>query len=358
MESFRFESWQWLLAIPLVIATVVWAHRRREKPRVVFSSLHDLSSLPITLVQRLKALLPWMTGIGLILLMMGLARPQWGKSESRISGEGIAIQLVLDISGSMEAIDFELEGQDVNRLTAVKHVVKEFVLGSRSSGLSGRPDDLIGLVAFGGYADSKCPLTLDHGALVETVRALSTPKRIRDRRGRVVNEQAFQEEMATAIGDGLALGLSQLKESQAKSKVVILLTDGDNNAGVVDPREAALIAQEMGVKVYTIGIGRNGLVRIPQEDALGQVALVAAQFRIDEQLLKEIAEVTGGTYFHASETKGLAKVYAKIDELEKSQLEETKFSQYDELFHWFVGSGFALLGVVRLMSATRFRTLT
>lgn len=358
MESFRFESWLWLMATPLVVACVAWSYSRRRGPRVVFSSLHDVRALPVTLWQRIKRILPWMTGLGLFLLLMGLARPQWGKSESRISGEGIAIQMVLDISGSMEAIDFELEGQQVNRLMAVKHVVKEFVLGSRASGLAGRRNDLIGLVAFGGYADSKCPLTLDHGALVEAVRSLSTPKRIRDRRGRVVNEQAFQEEMATAIGDGLALGLSQLKESQAKSKVVILLTDGDNNAGVVDPREAALIAREMGIKVYTIGIGRNGLVRIPQEDAFGQVALVAAQFRIDEPLLREIAEQTGGTYFHATETNGLAKVYAKIDDLEKSQLEETKFSQYHELYHWFVGSGFALLGIVRFLSATRFRVLT
>lgn len=357
MESFRFESWPWLLLCPVVIACVYWSNRKRSA-YVMFSSLIEIKHAPITIMQRLKSFLPWLTGVGMLLLLLGLARPQFGRSESRISGDGIAIQLVLDTSGSMEAIDFLLAGQDVNRLTAVKHVVKEFVLGSQSRDLPGRRDDLVGLVAFGGFADTKCPLTLDHGALVETVQALNTPKRLRDRRGRVVNEQAFLEEMATAIGDGLALGLSQLKESKAKSRVVILLTDGDNNAGVVDPREAASIAKQMGIKVYTIGIGRSGMVRIPQEDAFGQVTLVAAQFRVDEQLLKDIAQQTDGDYFHASETEGLARVYARINELEKSQLEEVKYSQYHEIFHWFVGSGLALLGAVRFLTATRFRTLT
>ena len=209
----------------------------------------DLKGLPVTLAQRLRRSLPYLYGLGLCLVIIGLARPQAGKAESRISGQGIAIELVLDVSGSMEAIDFQLAGQDVSRLEAVKHVIEEFVLGSRASGLSGRPDDLVGLVAFGGFADSKCPLTLDHGALVDIVQGLEIPKPIRDSQGRVINAQALQEELATAIGDGVAVGVDRLRGARAKSKVLILLTDGDSNAGVVDPREAARIAAESGYQV-------------------------------------------------------------------------------------------------------------
>jgi Ca-activated chloride channel family protein len=358
VESFRFQSWYFLIAIPIVVGLLVWANRRSARSRVVFSSLDGLEHCPMTLLGHLHPLLPWLTGVGFVLLTIGLARPQWGRSESRISSEGIAIQLAIDISGSMEAIDFQINNEDVDRLTAVKKVVKEFVLGSRASGLPGRRDDSIGLVAFGGFADSKCPLTLDHGALIDIVDSLEIPKAVRDRRGRVINEQALQEELATAIGDGLALSISQLKESKAKSKVIILLTDGDNNAGVVDPKEAASIAKELGIKVYTIGIGRNGIVRVPREDELGRRVLVPAQFRVDERLLKEIADETGGLFFNASDSEGLAKVYAKIDALEKSQLEETKFAQYQELYPWFLSVGLLLLGLVHGLNATRFRSLT
>ena len=208
MDSFRFYSWFWLLLAPLAVAIVWWRSRRSGLPAAVFSSIADLKSLPVTPLQRLRKLFPHVTAVGLCLLIVALARPQSGKSESRISGEGIAIELVLDVSGSMEALDFQLGGRDVSRLEAVKYVIKEFVLGSRTTRLSGRKDDLVGLVDFGGFADSKCPLTLDHGALVDIVMGLEIPKPIRDRRGRVINEQSLQEELATAIGDGVALAVA------------------------------------------------------------------------------------------------------------------------------------------------------
>jgi Ca-activated chloride channel family protein len=257
----------------------------------------------------------------------------------------------------MEAIDFQLEDREVSRLEAVKHVIQEFALGSRSSGLSGRPDDLLGLVAFGGFADSKCPLTLDHGALVDIVQGLETPKPIRDREGRVINAQALREEMATAIGDGVAVGVDRLRGAKAKSKVLILLTDGDSNAGVVDPREAARIAAESDIRVYTIGIGRSGTVPVPQEDEFGRRVLVPARFRIDEELLREMAETGHGRYFHASDSLGLAQVYAEIDKLEKSKLEETKYSEYTELFPWFAGPGLTVILLVGFLLETRFRSL-
>lgn len=213
------------------------------------------------------------------------------------------------------------------------------------------------MVAFGGFADSKCPLTLDHGALVEIVKSLEIPRPIRDRQGKVLNAETLQEELATAIGDGVALGIDRLREAKSKSKVLILLTDGDSNAGAIDPREAAKIAKELGIKIYTIGIGRNGIVPFPQEDELGRRILMQAQFRIDEELLREMAETTNASYFHASDSKGLAKVYAEIDRMEKTEIEETKYAQYTELYRWFAGSGLALILGVHLLLETRFRSL-
>ncbi|MDB5387196.1 MAG: von Willebrand factor type domain protein [Planctomycetaceae bacterium] len=357
MDAFRFYSPFWLALVPLAAALVWWQSRRQNQPAAIFSSIADLKGLPVTLVQRIRRTLPYVYGLGLCLAIAGLARPQSGKSESRIIGEGIAIELVLDTSGSMEAIDFQLEGQDVSRLEAVKHVIEDFTLGSKASRLSGRRDDFLGVVAFSGFADSKCPLTLDHGALVDIVRGLETPKPVRDRRGRVINEQALREELATAIGDGVALGVDRLRNAKAKSKVMILLTDGDNNAGAVDPREAAKIAHESGIKLYAIGIGRNGVVPFPQEDEFGKRVLVPAQFRIDEELLREMAQTGGGEYFHASDAEGLVQVYAQIDRLEKSQFEEAKYSEYTELFAWFMGTGLSLVLAVWILRETRFRSL-
>jgi Ca-activated chloride channel homolog len=347
----------WLVLFPLALGVLWWRLRRQARAAALFSSVAELKDLPVTLAQRLRRWWPYVYGLGLCLVILGLARPQAGKAETRISGEGIAVELVLDVSGSMEAIDFQLDGRDVSRLEAVKHVVAEFVLGSKRSGLSGRPDDLIGLVAFGGFADSKCPLTLDHGALVDIVNGLEIPKPIRDQAGRVINAQSLQEELATAIGDGVALGVDRLRGAKAKSKVLILLTDGDSNAGVVDPREAARIAAESAIRVYTIGIGRSGTVPIPQEDEFGNRVLVPARFRIDEELLREMAQTAKGRYFHASDSEGLSSVYAEIDNLEKSQFEETKYSEYSELFRWFAASGFALILLVGVLAETRFRSL-
>jgi Ca-activated chloride channel family protein len=357
MDAYRFYSPLWLLLVPVVLVAGWRRFRPARRPAAVFSSLQDLKDLPVTLAQRLRRMFPCLYLLGLCLLFAGLARPQSGRSESRIVGEGIAIEIVLDISGSMEALDFQLAGQDVSRLAAVKHVIQEFVLGSRETGLSGRPDDQIGLVAFGGFADSKCPLTLDHGALVDILQGLEIPKPVRDHQGRVINAQALQEELATAIGDGVAVAVDRLRGASAKSKVLVLLTDGDNNAGVVDPREAARIAAESGIRVYTIGIGRNGVVPIPQEDDFGNRVLVPAQFRIDEELLRDMARSGGGRYFHAADSEGLTQVYAEIDKLEKTQFEETKYSEYTELFRWFAGPGFAIVLVIGVLLETRFRSL-
>jgi Ca-activated chloride channel homolog len=357
VNAIRFYSSFWLILAPIAVGVLWWRLRARRRPAAVFSSVSDLKGLPVTAAQRLRRLLPYLYAIGLCLLIAGLARPRAGKAESRITGQGIAIEVVLDVSGSMEAMDFQLEGRDVTRLEAVKHVIQEFALGSRASGLSGRPDDLIGLVAFGGFADSKCPLTLDHGALVDIVGGLEIPKPIRDSRGRVLNAESLREELATAIGDGVAAAVDRLRGAKAKSKVIILLTDGDSNAGAVDPREAANIAAESGIRLYTIGIGRSGAVPFPREDEFGNRVLVPAQFKIDEELLREMAQAARGRYFHASDSEGLAQVYAEIDKLEKSAVEETRYSEYTELFRWFAAPGLAIILLVGVLVETRFRSL-
>ncbi|HYG75058.1 MAG TPA: VWA domain-containing protein [Planctomycetota bacterium] len=357
IEAFRFYAPVWFIFAPLALAAVWWAYHPRRRAAAVFSSLADLKNLPVTMAQRVRRVLPYAYAVGLLLLIAALARPQSGKSESRINTEGIAIQLVIDISGSMEALDFEVKGKSENRLAAVKHVIRQFVFGSEESGLSGRRDDLVGLVAFGGYADGKCPLTLDHGALMDIVESLEIPRPIRDKRGNVINANTLNEDLATAIGDGVSLGLDRLRPVSAKSRVLILLTDGDNNAGAIDPREAAKIAKEMGVRVYTIGIGRSGEVPFPQEDAFGNRFLVPRYFKIDEELMREMAQTTGGKYFHAQDTKGLTAIYSEIDRMEKSKVEETKYTEYTELYAWFAVPGLCLVMGIAFLSATRFSSL-
>lgn len=357
MDAYRFFSPLWFAALPFALGALWYAHNTRARTAVVFSSLADLKGLPVTLAQRIKRFLPLLHGLALVLIIGALARPQVGRSENRVYTEGIAIQMALDVSGSMEALDFQLDGRNDNRINAVKYVVRNFVTGSKELKLSGRPSDLVGIVAFGGYADSKVPLTLDHGALLDIVNSLEIPKILRDRRGNIINKDTIGEDLATAIGDGLALSIDRLKNVEAKSKVLILLTDGDNNAGVVEPLEAAKLAKDLGIKIYAIGIGSNGVAPIPVEDEFGRRYLEKRRFKIDEALLRQIAEIGGGKYYNANDTASLAAVYADIDRLEKSKVEETHFTEYTELYTWLVIPGLALLALVSVLYATRFRSL-
>jgi Ca-activated chloride channel family protein len=353
MNGFRFHSPYWLIFLPLVAAAVWHAWSPGTRAAVLYSNAGMLKNLPVTLMQRAKRLLPWVYGFGLSLLVFALARPQMGKSESRINTEGIAIELVLDCSGSMEAMDFRINDEAASRINAVKYVVDAFINGSKELKLSGRPSDLIGLVAFGGYADSRCPLTLDHGALNEIVRQLAIPKPIRDQYGNVLNA----EELQTAIGDGIAAGVDRLKAVNAKSKILILLTDGDSNAGVVDPREAAKVAETFGIKVYTICIGTNDVVPFPVKDQFGNTRMLPQRFPIDEELLKDIADTAHGKYYHAYGTEALSSVYAEIDKLEKSKVEETRYTEFTEYFALLALPGLTLLFGAFALNATRFRSL-
>jgi Ca-activated chloride channel family protein len=243
----------------------------------------------------------------------------------------------------------------VNRLTAVKQVFRDFAAGEGE--LPGRPNDLIGLIAFGGYADSKCPLTLDHDVLLKTLAGVEIPQPVRDTRGRTLNARYLDEEMATAIGDAVTLAADRLRQSEAKSKVVILLSDGANNAGVVDPAQAAEAAKALGIKIYTIGVGTTGLAPYPIIDPFGRRRLIMQRLELDETTLKMMAEKTGGHYFHAKNTEALQEVYAEIDKLEKTVSEGKIYADYREFYQYamFPGLGLVLLEV--LLVATRFRSL-
>jgi len=353
MNGFRFFSPHWLFLLPVVLWAVWRAWQPRARAAALYSNVSDLKKLPITLAQKLKRMTPVAIGLGMALLVIAVARPQMGRSESRTSTEGIAIELVLDCSGSMEARDFTIGEKTASRIGAVRHVVDAFINGSKETKLTGRKSDLVGLVAFGGYADSRCPLTLDHGALTEIVRTLEIPKPVIDRQRGVV---ANAEELATAIGDGLLAGADRLKEVKAKSKILILLTDGDNNLGT-DPHEAAKAVEALGIKVYTICIGTNDIVPFPSQDIFGNEHLEKRQFPIDEPLLKDIAEIAHGKYYHAYGTEALTSVYEEIDKLEKTKVEETRYTEYNEYFSLLAIPGLSLLFGAFVLNATRFRTM-
>ncbi len=351
MNAFRLQDPVWLLlAIPVVL--VVWHDlRRQRRSAVLFSSVHILKTLPRTLALRFRRVMPWVLLAGLLLVAIALARPQRGLDEYRIHAEGIAIQMVCDCSGSMRALDFTEGDEPETRLSVVKRVFRDFVSGKGD--LPGRPDDLIGLIAFGGYPDSKCPLTLDHGALLEILESVSIPKEIWNERGEVINGEEFQ----TAIGDALALGVDRLKDVKAKSKVMILLSDGMNTAGAVVPLSAAEAAAAFDVKIYTVGIGSTGIVPVAYTDRFGQVRYGRERVYLDEDLLTSIAGKTDGRYFNARDRSSLEQVYAEIDTLEKTETEGVLYTEHRELYGFFLFPGIGLLVLHLILACTRFRSL-
>jgi len=355
MMGFQFQDPTWLLLL-LPLALLAWlAMRRSRGVAVLFSNLDIPRSLPVTLALRTKRLLPYLAIAGTAVLIFALARPQRGREEFRILTEGVAIEMCVDRSGSMQAMDFGVKGNRVNRLAAVKKVFNDFVQGK--DGLPGRPDDQIGLIAFGGYADDECPLTLDHGVLSQIVETVQIPKPIYDKQGRVINARLLEEEQLTAIGDAVALAVDRLKPIKAESKVIILLSDGEQTAGLVSPHEAAEAAKAYGIKIYSIGIGSTGRAPFPAVDPSGRTVLVPAEVRLDEQTLKQMAETTGGRYFNARSTKALEEVYGEIDKLEKSRTKGRLYTEYRELYQYpaLAGLGMILLGIV--LASTRFRSL-
>ncbi len=336
----------WELRDPLLLAfglfaPLVFVLATRLPANLTYSSLRIAEAGAPSLRARMVTLPGVLLALATLALAIALAGPRTGDAVSRVKREGIAIVMIVDRSGSMQARDFVEGNLSVSRLDAVKHVFRNFVSGEDSG--EGRPDDLLGLVAFARYADGLCPLTLDHDSLTAILDEVE-----------IVKERA---EDGTAIGEGLALGVERLRRHPAASKVAILLTDGVNNAGSVGPLQAADLAARHHIRVYTIGAGRTGFAPVPVEVRGGKTVLQRAFVEIDEETLAAIAERTGGRYFHATDAEGLKRVVAEIDALERSEISEVRYLEYDYHYAGFVGAGIALIALSALLSGTLMRRL-
>jgi Ca-activated chloride channel family protein len=324
--SFQEQSIWFLLALG-VLPLLGWWMIRRRRASVRFSSTEPAHQLKPTLKQRLRWLLPAMQLLAIALVIVGMARPRKGREQTQIFSEGIAIEMLVDRSGSMQAMDFKLDGKPVDRLSAVKDVATTFIRGDEQQ-LAGREADMIGLVSFARFADNVSPMTLDHAYLIDRLEQTDIV--------------TTRDEDGTAIGDAIGLGVERLRSLQETrdkngqdpiaSRVIILLTDGENNVGDLDPLQAAEIAKQLGVRIYTIGVGTTGRAPVPAVDPFtGRKTLQWVNVSIDEETLQKIADATGGQYFRATDTDSLRDIYARIDELEKTKIEERRFAEYREL---------------------------
>jgi Ca-activated chloride channel family protein len=350
---FRFQNpYFFLLLIPLVFLVIQYEFRRISSRNVIFSNIAVLRTLPRTFVQRLAKFVPHLLYAGIALWIVALARPQFGKEDYRVRTEGIAMIVCIDRSSSMAARDFTINRQPVIRLDVVKQTLRDFIQGNGS--LAGRTDDMIGLLAFGGYVDALCPLTLDHATLLDMLDQVQLPEQMAWD-ARQVDIALPAEEGATAIGDALAVAADRLRETEAKSKVILFLSDGEQTFGTLSPMEGAEIAKTFGIKIYTIGIGSNGEAPYLVTDVLGRHRTVMHQVSIDETMLKNIAELTGGSYFNVRNTKALEEVYAEIDQLEKTVHEGRVYTQYAELFRYPLLTGLVFIALYTVCICTRFR---
>jgi Ca-activated chloride channel family protein len=311
----------WLILLAL-LAIPAYAVSRRSAGRVVFSSLRALPLGGQTWRTRLAWLPDALIAAAVIVLAIALTGPRAGDQSARVRRDGIAIMMAVDVSGSMRALDLDIgsaQRHELTRLDAVMQTFERFVLGGDK--LRGRPDDAIGLVAFASYAETRSPLTLDHGNLITAARQVTF---------------AGQGEDNTAIGAGLELAVQRLTEFKARSKVAILLTDGESNIHDIDEDTAIDDAVKAGVKVYTIGAGTTGVapIRIPLPD--GGSELRQMRVSIDEALLRRIADRTHGQYFRATDHVGLVKIYEAIDKLERTTLEDQQFTEYRQFYAGFV----------------------
>ena len=270
--------------------------------------------------------------LAVTLFVVALARPQSGTKASEVLTEGIDIILCLDTSGSMQALDFKWRNERQNRLQVVKRVVSDFIRG--------RKNDRIGMVVFGEEAFTQCPLTLDYGVLLNFLDQVEIG---------IAGD-------STAIGSALGTCVNRLKELKSKSKVVILLTDGRNNAGRVSPETAAEIAKTFHIKTYTIGVGTEGEVPFLVDTIFGK-KYVYQRVDLDEDTLKGIARITGGKYFKATNTRALEEIYKQIDTLEKTKVEVKEYMEYQELFVWFLFPGLACILLEVILGNTRFRKI-
>ena len=336
MMSFQFAN-PWLLVLVLLIPALLAAYhlfsRRRTQPATMQHAAAGLiGDLPRSWRIVWRPLMTVLRIIGIVLIVIALARPQIVQGKETITGEGVDIALALDISGSMASLDFEPQ----NRLEASKQVIDEFIME--------RPYDKIGMVIFASEAFSQSPLTLDHNMVSRSLEQIE-----------LATELGIDD--GTAIGLGIANAANMLTNSDAESKVVILLTDGVNNAGQVDPLTAAEAAKALGIKIYTIGAGRPGEVPVPVPGLFGGTTIAYQESQLDEATLQQVADITGGQFYRAEDTAGLKAIYDEINQLEKSQVEVQVFNQYQELASPLILLALILLLVELFVRNTAFRTV-
>jgi Ca-activated chloride channel homolog len=332
MTRFLQPEWFWLLALlPIVM---LWRGRRGPVAAIEYSDVslaREVARGSRNRVGRLQWLLP---ALACALMIAGLARPQRAHSRTEVTANGIDIVLGLDVSGSMQALDFKVDRQRVNRIEVVKAVVSKFI--------DERPDDRIGLIAFAGAPYLVSPITLDHDWLQQNLERVSV---------------AAAADDGTAIGSAIAACVNRLRLTPAKSKVVILLTDGVNNTGKISPLAAAEAAKAMGVKIYTIGVGVRGYAPIPIRDAAGNTQVINAKVDVDEKTLQAVADETGGSFYRATDTDSLQKIYEQINRFEKTAQTVQKFERTEELYPWALIPSLAILGLSLTLQQTWLRRL-
>jgi Ca-activated chloride channel family protein len=325
----------YLLLLLLLLPVLAWLKGRRgDPPAFVYSAVGLISGLQKTTrskAGRFLSALRW--GI-LAVFLFAMAQPRLTHSETKVSASGVDIAVALDMSGSMVSEDFEIRGQRVNRFDMARMVLKKFI--------GNRPNDRIGLVVFGAEAFIATPLTLDHEFLLENIDRLNI---------------GIIDENRTAIGSALSTAINRLRDLKSKSKILILMTDGQNNSGRIAPLTAAEAAHALGVRIYTIGVGMKGMAPMPVFIGGRRVGTRPEPVDIDEGTLTKIAEMTGGKYYRADNAARFQAIYAEIDKLEKTEKEIKKYARHRELFPWIIAPGLALLLLELLLGQTLWRRL-
>lgn len=329
-----------LLAVPLLL---LLKRGQRRRGTIGYPATGVLAALPRSPRMRLAAALPWARALALVLAVVAVADPRWGLESTRAYRQGVAIVVVVDISSSMLAEDLQVTSEPANRLDVVKATLHGFV-GGRGPDGEGRDGDALGLVTFARYADMVSPLTLDHDAFLATLESIEIV--------------SVPQEDGTAIGDAMVMATDLLREAEAESKVMVMLTDGNNNAGAVEPMDAAWVAKTFDITVHSIGAGGRDPVPTTTTIAVGDGTRTMATRGgfLDQLLLKEIATVTGGQFFRATDGTALAEIYSQIDALEKSDLVVEQFQRSIQIFPAFLGLALLLLLIEATLGNTVLRT--
>ena len=331
MTFFQFED-PWLLLFMLMLPYMALKGKKKQQATINYSTIGTLQSIRTAQVDFFSALPLILRILSVMLLILALARPQEGHKSQEILSVGVDIMLALDTSGSMQALDFIKNEKRDTRLAMVKDVVSKFI--------ENRPNDRIGMVVFGSEAYTQCPLTLDQGILQSFLSKLDI--------GMAGD--------STAIGSAVGIAVKRLKDLESDSKVIILLTDGRNNAGNLPPVQAAQTAKAFGIKIHTIGVGTHGKAPFLVNSIFGQ-RYVYQEVDIDENTLKEISKLTGGQYFRATDLESLKSIYKQIDQMEKSEVKVLDHSEYTELFHYFLIPGILLLLTEIILSNSILRRI-